>query len=333
MLQYYSYCLRNVKFLAISECLPYDNEKLLNNLLDKIYNMNSQPQNKSHPIWHSAKKEWRENPIRTSLAIAAFLGLSGYGIWLHRYVSEAIKTSGVANIPLLVFALLSASLAFLLFRSKKIIKSPSDKHPNTDKETYNKENLEDQFKRSMLPWKFHDKISLSIGAYHDVLTKHGKPFFRITLKDISRKNMPPPYESDHTPEEITTDVATVGFTHGFMLAHGSRIKKVETSPFFDEYCYDMTKIENDEEDRYSVFFFKTEHVDDGEFFFRCYVDHINPIKKEAELNIYFIWTTNSNAELSMPIKPASASSEPGPDDYHATRRSFFHSDNERPRRS
>lgn len=38
------------------------------------------------------------------------------------------------------------------------------------------------------------------------------------------------------------------------------------------------------------------------------------------------------AELSKPIEAASASSAPGPDDYHATRRSFFHTDNDRPKR-
>ncbi len=38
------------------------------------------------------------------------------------------------------------------------------------------------------------------------------------------------------------------------------------------------------------------------------------------------------AELSKPIEAASASSAPGPDDYHAPRRSFFHTDNDRPKR-
>jgi hypothetical protein len=37
-------------------------------------------------------------------------------------------------------------------------------------------------------------------------------------------------------------------------------------------------------------------------------------------------------KLSEPSEPASASSEPGPDDYHVKRRSFFHSDNDRPKR-
>jgi hypothetical protein len=34
----------------------------------------------------------------------------------------------------------------------------------------------------------------------------------------------------------------------------------------------------------------------------------------------------------IPIAPASASSEPGPDDYHAKRKSFFNSDKDRPKR-
>jgi len=34
----------------------------------------------------------------------------------------------------------------------------------------------------------------------------------------------------------------------------------------------------------------------------------------------------------IPTEPASASSEPGPEDYHAPRRSFFHSDSDRPKR-
>lgn len=138
-------------------------------------------------------------------------------------------------------------------------------------------------------WKYHKEITLGVGSYHDVLTKHGQQFIRITLKDISKKYMPPPYESDSIPDEIETDVATIGFSHGFMLTPGSRIKKIETSPFFDEYCFDMSKIENNEEDRYSIFLFRTEQISDGDFFFRCYVDHINPAKKEADLNIFFIW--------------------------------------------
>ena len=132
------------------------------------------------------------------------------------------------------------------------------------------------------------------------MTKHGEKYIKITLKDISKKNMPPPYESDRIPDEILTDVATLGFSHGIMLTPGYRVKKVETSHFFDEYCFDMSKIENYEEDRYSVFFFHTEQVSGGEFFFRCFVDHINPIKKEVELNIYFIWTNDSNEKARAP---------------------------------
>lgn len=208
-----------------------------------------------------------------------------------------LDKNGFTSLAYVVFGfyvLLLVLTAFTVFRSQKIIKTQTDKNPNTIKETGDKKNPEDQLNRSKLPWKFNEKISLGINAYHDVLTKNGEKFFRITLKDISRKNMPPPYESDHIPEEILADVATVSFSHGFMFTHGSRVKKVETSPIFDDYHFDMSKIENDEEGRYSVFFFKTENVSDGEYFFRCFVDHINPTKKEVELSLYFIWTNDSN---------------------------------------
>jgi hypothetical protein len=39
-----------------------------------------------------------------------------------------------------------------------------------------------------------------------------------------------------------------------------------------------------------------------------------------------------NSDLSKPTEPASASSDTGPDDYHAPRRSFFNFDNDHPKR-
>lgn len=136
-------------------------------------------------------------------------------------------------------------------------------------------------------WKVHQKIKLSVGEYYDVLTKNGDKFFRITLKDISQRDMPPPYESNGVPEEIKTEVATIGFNPGFFISPGSRIKKVPPTPFFNEECFYMSKNES-EETAYSVFFFHTEHVSGGAQFFRCFVDHINPVKKEVDLNIFFI---------------------------------------------
>lgn len=175
---------------------------------------------------------------------------------------------------LLLLYLFVLSIAYIYSLRKKITDLKPQAEPST-------------------PWKFHEKITLGIGDYYDVLTKHGDKYFKITLKDISKKNMPPPYESDHTPDEIQVDVATVSFDPGYIVP-GSRIKQLQKLPFFNEDCFDMSKIENGEEERYSAFLFKTEYIHGGEFFFRCYVDHINPIKKEVELNIYFIWENNPN---------------------------------------
>ncbi len=153
---------------------------------------------------------------------------------------------------------------------------------------------------NLLPWKKHENIKLCIGEYHDVLTKNGDKYLRITLKDISWQNMPPPYEStDRTPDEINTEVAIIGFDPGFFVFPGHRLKKVPTNHVFNECSFAMSKYQDDEE-CYSVYFFHTEHVSDGEQFFRCFVDHINPIKKEVELNIYFIWTTDPNEKGRVP---------------------------------
>ena len=141
---------------------------------------------------------------------------------------------------------------------------------------------------NLIPWKFHEKVTLSIGSYHDVFTKNGDKFFRITLKDISQEDMPPQYESpDNIPEEIKTDVATIGCTSHF-LYQGFRVKKVCEYGFSNEECFHIPKHDYQEESD-SIFFFKTEHVNDGEFFFRCFVDHINPAKKEVEFDIFFLW--------------------------------------------
>lgn len=97
------------------------------------------------------------------------------------------------------------------------------------------------------PWKFHEKITLSIGSYHDVFTKNGDKFFRITLKDISRRDMPPQYESpDNIPKEIKTDVATIGCTSHFMY-QGFRVKKVCEYGFSNEESFHIPKHDYQEE--------------------------------------------------------------------------------------
>lgn len=141
----------------------------------------------------------------------------------------------------------------------------------------------------LMPWKFHDKVVMGVGAYYDIPTKDGEQFIRITLKDISQKNMPPPYETvNSVPKEIKTEVATIGFTPGFFIYHGFRVKKVNTNSFSNESVFSMCKGDYQEESD-SVFFFKTQHMTNGEYFFRCFVEHINPVKNEVELNIFFIW--------------------------------------------
>ena len=80
--------------------------------------MNTPSQNILSSIWHSAKKDWKENPIRVSAAIIGLLGVSSWGVWRHQYVSRLIKSTAEVNISLLVLALVSFAYALLLLWKK-----------------------------------------------------------------------------------------------------------------------------------------------------------------------------------------------------------------------
>jgi hypothetical protein len=219
--------------------------------------------------------------IATALLAALYLI---FEVRILQLLSTWPKETEPQNILRVVFAL--ASLLVLLLSYWVLVLKDKEKSLQS-----NLNSVENNFISNINElnhWKFHKKITLGVGSYHDVLTKHGDKFLRITLNDISQQDMPPPYESDSIPAEIKTQVATLCFDPGFFIYLGSRVKKITTSPFLNEECFYMPKNEN-QEAAYSVFFFHTEHVADGEQFFRCFVDHINPVKKEVDINIFFIW--------------------------------------------
>lgn len=138
------------------------------------------------------------------------------------------------------------------------------------------------------PWKLHEKVTLGLGDYYDVMTKNGEKFFRISLKEISQQTMPSAYVFNPQPVETITEVATIGFDPGFFINHGSCVKQITLGHIQNEDCFYMSK-DSFHEEKSSVYFFKTESVTDGGHFFRCFVDHINPSKNEIELNVFLIW--------------------------------------------
>lgn len=138
------------------------------------------------------------------------------------------------------------------------------------------------------PWKLHDKITIAVGGYYDILDKDKNKILRITLKKISEQQMPPPYEwpSGQPPLDFKSETATFSFDPQFVY-HGSCVKKIDSDPLSDERLLAMGKI-NYEEVNCSAYFFRTQYATEKEIFFRCFVDHVNPAKQEVELNIYFL---------------------------------------------
>jgi len=124
------------------------------------------------------------------------------------------------------------------------------------------------------------------------MTKNGEKFFRITLKEISQQEMPSAYVFNPEPVKSITEVATIGFDPGFFINHGACVRKIILPHVPNEECFYMCK-DAFYEEKHSVYFYKTVNVSDGGHFFRCFVDHINPSKKEVELNIFLIWLNNA----------------------------------------
>jgi len=141
-------------------------------------------------------------------------------------------------------------------------------------------------------WKLHKKITLPIGNYYDLKDENGENIIRITLKEISEQDMPPPYEypKNHSPSKFKTEVAIINFDPEF-VSHGAYVKPIERSfPYLLNECqFAMSKNAYSEED-YSVFFFRTDTTTGYGQFFRCFVSHINAPNQEVEMDMYFLQT-------------------------------------------
>jgi hypothetical protein len=166
-------------------------------------------------------------------------------------------------------------------------------------------NFANRAKNSLLnlqPWKLHEKITLSIGDKYDVFNKDGKKILRITLKNISEQEMPVPYDIpvNHRPKTYNTETATLCVDPSFFVYHGSYTKRILTDPLTDDGLFALTKHSNVEVN-HSIFFFNVAYTTENEQLFRCLVDHINPAKKEVELDIYFLQLEKQGSTGTKPL--------------------------------
>jgi hypothetical protein len=148
------------------------------------------------------------------------------------------------------------------------------------------ERYQNKSSENLQPWKLHEKITLQIGNYYDVLNSDNKKSIRITLKEISKQMMPLPYTNigKGTHDLIEADTATISFDDFLSILPCQAVKPILVTMPFTESLFIFSKNANSEEAN-SVFSFSTEG---HEQFFRCYVDHINPAKQEAEIDVYFL---------------------------------------------
>ena len=70
-------------------------------------------------ICRSIKQEFQGSPIKTSLAVIAFLSVSGLGIYSHRHISALITKTEETNISAITFAILLLGVSFLLLRKQR----------------------------------------------------------------------------------------------------------------------------------------------------------------------------------------------------------------------
>lgn len=117
----------------------------------------------------------------------------------------------------------------------------------------------------------HEKVTLSIGDYYDLKTKHRT--IRITFKDI--------IESDFNSGLIAVNKELAARLHinmgGGVVFGGKETIQHDTN----EYLVPVKLLDAAEEPR-SVYYFYTSEIQS--VFFRVFLEHLNAHSKQAELN-------------------------------------------------
>ena len=145
---------------------------------------------------------------------------------------------------------------------------------------------------SLLPWIFHEKVTLTVGEYQEIKT-NSNLLIKISCKEIRKEKMPPPCmcipQSDTLKSfyDVDTEVAIISIIPQFVCP-GPAVKRLEVSPTSNEESFAMGQWQ-DSGEYSSLFFFNIENSQKGPRFFRCFVNHINPNKQQVELSVFYLW--------------------------------------------
>jgi len=140
-------------------------------------------------------------------------------------------------------------------------------------------------------FKIHKVITLAINDYQEIELKPGHTF-KIELKEIKKDIISYPYlVVNGKNENKEKDVAVINFDRMFPLSPGSCVKQINENEINEGMTFSMPKYTSFSEEDVSVFSFAITNTYDDMNFFRCLVKHINSIKQEVELDVYYLRST------------------------------------------
>lgn len=205
--------------------------------------------------------------------VVAVIGAIGGILYLSKtalYFSIAILTSPAQTWGILVLALV---VLFVYFR----LKNPRNSYQKSD------------------VYKIHKSLTLSINDYQEIELRPGHTF-KIELKEIKKDIISYPYlVVNGENENKEKDVAVINFDRMYPLAPGKCVKQIDENEINEGMTFSMPKYTSFSEEDVSVFSFAITNTYDDMNFFRCLVKHINSVKQEVELDVYYLRSESSKS--------------------------------------
>ncbi len=201
-----------------------------------------------------------------SVIVVAVIGAIGGILFLSKTAlsfSIAMLTAPAQTWGILVLALV---VIFVYFR----LKNPRNSYQKNDF------------------YKIHKTLTLAINEYQEIQLKPGHTF-KIELKEIKKDIISYPYlVVNGKNENKEKDVAVINFDRMYPLSPGNCVKQIDENEINEGMTFSMPKYTSFNEEDVSVFSFAITNTYDDMNFFRCLVKHINSVKKEVELDVYYL---------------------------------------------
>jgi hypothetical protein len=141
-------------------------------------------------------------------------------------------------------------------------------------------------------YRVHKVIILAINDYHEIELKPGHAF-KIELKEIKKDIISYPYlVINGKNENKEKDVAIINFDRIFPLSPGNCVKQLDENEINEGTTFSMPQYKSFSEEDVSVFSFSITNTYNDINFFRCLVKHINSVKQEVELDVYYLRSTS-----------------------------------------